>query len=80
MVKTLELAISKAAELPEAAQEELGRAMLRWIRSRARLVADLDVGVRQLDAGHAREINIEAFLRKARGRYSLERRARKASR
>jgi len=62
MVKTLELAISRAAELPEAAQEALGRQMLRQIRALAELRAEIDVGIRELDAGLGRELDIEELL------------------
>ena len=41
MVKTLELAIAKAAELPEAAQEQLGRELLERIDSLSKLRAEI---------------------------------------
>ena len=62
MVKTLELAISKAAELPEAAQEALGREMLRRIQALDELRAEIDIGIRELDAGLGRELDIEELL------------------
>jgi hypothetical protein len=62
MVKTLELAISKAAELPEAAQEALGREMLRRIQALDELRADIDIGIRELNAGLGRELDIEELL------------------
>ena len=62
MVKTLELAISKAAELPEAAQEALGREMLRRIQALDELRAEIDIGIRELNAGLGRELNIEELL------------------
>jgi hypothetical protein len=42
MVKIRELAISKAAELPEAAQEQLGRELLERLDSLAELRAELE--------------------------------------
>jgi hypothetical protein len=65
MVRTLEIAISKAAELPEAAQEQLGREMLERIDSLAELRAALEVGVRQLDAGEGKELDIEEVIKRA---------------
>ena len=62
MVKTLELAISKAAELPEPAQEALGREMLRRIQALEELRAEIDIGIRELDAGLGRELDIEELL------------------
>ena len=66
MVKTLELAISKAAKLPEAAQEQLGRELLERIHTLAELRAEIDVGIRELDAGRGEELDIEDVIRQAR--------------
>jgi hypothetical protein len=66
MVRTLEIAISKAAELSDAAQEQLGREMLERIDSLAELRAALEVGVRQLDAGEGKQRDIEEVIRRAR--------------
>jgi hypothetical protein len=68
MVKTLELAFSKAAALPDAAQEQIGREMIAYIDKLNALRADLEVGIRQLDAGEGRELDIEDLLRRARAR------------
>jgi hypothetical protein len=64
MVKTLELAISKAAALPEAAQEQLGRELLDRIEGLNQLRADLEVGIAQLDAGMGRELDIEDVIKR----------------
>ena len=66
MVKILELALSKAAALPEAAQEQLGRELLDRIDSLATLRAELEIGIRELDAGLGEELDIEDFIRQAR--------------
>jgi hypothetical protein len=66
MVRTLEIAISKAAELPEAAQEQLGREILECIDALAELRPAIEVGVRQLDAGEGKELDIEAVIGQAR--------------
>ncbi len=70
MVRTLEIAISKAAELPEAAQEQLGREILERIDSLAELRAALEVGVRQLDAGEGKELDIEEVIKRARAAHA----------
>jgi hypothetical protein len=62
MGKTLELAMSKAAALPEAAQEALGRELLRQIDALAALRAEIDAGLAELDAGLGREIDFDALL------------------
>ena len=62
MVKTLELAFSKAASLPDAAQEQLGREILDRLDALARLRAEVEIGIKQLDAGEGRELDVESFL------------------
>jgi hypothetical protein len=65
MAKTLELAISKAAELPEAAQEQIGRELLERIDTFAELRAAIEIGVSELDAGMGRELEIEDLIEHA---------------
>jgi hypothetical protein len=64
MVKALELAITKAANLSEAAQ--LGRELLERIDGLSRLRADIQVGLDELDAGKGEELDIEELIREAR--------------
>ncbi|HEX9324066.1 MAG TPA: hypothetical protein VF913_18400 [Xanthobacteraceae bacterium] len=64
MVKTLELALSKAAELPEAAQEQLGRELLERIDTLSKLRSE--VGLKELDDGKGEELDLEDFLREVR--------------
>ncbi len=66
MVKTLELAMTKAAALPEAAQEQLGRELLERIDTLAKLRTEIEAGVRELDAGLGEELDIEDIIRQAR--------------
>jgi hypothetical protein len=66
MVKTLELAISKASALSDAAQEQLGRELLERIDALGRLRAEVEIGIRQLDAGEGRELDVEDVIRQAR--------------
>jgi hypothetical protein len=61
MVKTLEL--SKAAALPEAAQEQLGRELLDRIERLNQLRTELEVGLAQLDAGMGKELDIEHVIK-----------------
>lgn len=65
MVRTLELALSKAATLPDAAQEQLGRELLDSIEALAKLRAEIEVAVRQLDDGIGEELDIEEFIKQA---------------
>ena len=58
MVKTLEIAISKAAALPEAAQEQLGREILDRVEALKNLRAEIEAGIRELDAGLGEELDL----------------------
>jgi hypothetical protein len=66
MVKTLELAMARAAALPEAAQEQLGRELLERLDALAALRGELEAGLRELDRGEGEELDIEEFIRSAR--------------
>jgi hypothetical protein len=66
MVKTLELAITRIANLPEAAQEQLGREMLERIEALQQLRAEVEVGIRELDAGLGEALDVEDVIRQAR--------------
>jgi len=70
MVKILELAMTKAANLPEAAQEQLGLELLERIDALAELRADIEVGLRELDAGLGEELDIEDVIRQARDEHA----------
>ena len=66
MVKTLELALSKAAALSEEAQEHLGRELLERIDALAALRAEIEAGLRELDTREGEELDIEEFIKDAR--------------
>jgi hypothetical protein len=66
MVKALELAIAKAADLPEAAQEQLGRDLLERIDALSSLRADIQAGLDELDAGQGEPLDVEELIRQAR--------------
>ena len=70
MVKTLEIAIAKAASLPESAQEQLGRELLERIETLAKLRAEIEIGIRELDAGLGEELDIEDVIRQARAEHA----------
>ena len=65
MVKTLELALARAARLSAEAQEHLGRELLERIDSLAALRAEIEAGLRELDAGEGEELDIEEFIKQA---------------
>ena len=72
MVKTLEIAIRKVATLPEAAQEQLGREILERIETLAQLRAEIEIGIRELDAGMGEKLDIEDVIREARAEHARE--------
>jgi hypothetical protein len=65
MVKTLEIAISKVSNLSEAAQEQLGRELLERIETLEQLRNEIEVGIRELDAGLGEELDIDKVIEQA---------------
>jgi hypothetical protein len=64
MVKTLEQAIAQLSRLPEADQEQIGRQLLSHVEKLSALRADIDKGLRSLDAGKGSTVNIEDLVQK----------------
>jgi hypothetical protein len=64
MVKTLEQAIEQISRLPDADQEQIGRKLLSHVEKLNALRAEIDKGVRSLDAGKGSALDIEDFLRR----------------
>jgi len=62
MGTALKLAMAKAADLSEAAQEQLGRELLERIEALTQLRAEIDVGVSELDAGLGEELDLDELL------------------
>jgi Arc/MetJ-type ribon-helix-helix transcriptional regulator len=62
MVKTLQKAIAEVASLPDADQEEIGRKLLSHVEKLRRLRADIDAGLRSLDEGKGKSVDIEKFI------------------
>jgi hypothetical protein len=63
----LDIAISKAQALPEAAQEQIGRDVLLRIEKLEQLRADLQIGIDELDAGKGTVIDMADVKARARG-------------
>ena len=63
MTKVLREAIAKVEALPEAEQDRIARELIVYLDKLGALRADLAVGIRQLDAGEGRELNIDDFLK-----------------
>ena len=69
MVKTLELAIAEVANLPDADQEQIGRRLLSHVEKLRKLRAEADKGIRSLDRGEGKPLDVEEFLREKNERY-----------
>ena len=63
MVKALEQAIAEVERLPAEDQEQIGWALLSHLEKLRALRAEIDQGIRSLDAGQGREFNIDDFIR-----------------
>jgi hypothetical protein len=63
MVKSLELAIAEVANLPEADQEQIGRRLLSHVEKLRQLRMEVDKGIRSLDEGAGRPLDLEDFIR-----------------
>jgi hypothetical protein len=63
MVSTLEIAISEVSSLPDADQERIGQQVLSHVEKLRRLRAEIDKGIRSLDAGEGEPLDVEDFLR-----------------
>jgi predicted transcriptional regulator len=64
MVKALQKAIAEIASLPDADQEEIARKLLSHVEKLRQLRADIDAGLRSLDEGKGKPLDIEQFIRR----------------
>ena len=69
MVKTLEKAIAEVSNLPDADQEQIGLQLLSHVEKLRRLRAEIDKGIRSLDAGEGEPLDVEDFLRRQNERH-----------
>lgn len=63
MVRTLEIAIAEISNLSAADQEQIGQQLLSHVEKLRQLRAEIDKGIRSLDAGEGKSLDVEAFLR-----------------
>jgi hypothetical protein len=69
MVRTLEKAIAEVSNLPDADREQIGQRLLSHVEKLRQLRADIDKGIRSLDAGEGEPLDIEAFLKQENERH-----------
>ena len=65
MVKTLERAMEELASLPEADQEQIGLRLMSHVDKLRQLRIDIDKGLRSLDAGEGKPLDIEEFIQQS---------------
>ena len=70
MNKMVEKAVGELSTLPEQVQDQLAAELLRKVEKWRALKADIDEGIADLEAGNAREIDMEDFIRRARARHA----------
>jgi hypothetical protein len=69
MVRILEQAIAEIESLPATDQEQIGRKLLSHVEKLRLLRDDINEGVRSLDAGKGRELDVEDLIRRKNERY-----------
>jgi hypothetical protein len=70
MTKTLEKAIAMVSDLPRADQDQIGRELVAHVRKLQKLRADLEKGIRSLEGGKGKPLDIDEFLKRARRRHA----------
>ena len=68
MTKVMKDAIDEVSSLPESDQETIGRQLLSHVEKLRRLRVEIDRGAASLDAGRGRELDIDAFVQRAKER------------
>lgn len=66
MSKIFENAVAEAARLPETAQEKIGQELQAYVEKLHRLRGDVELGIRSLDAGAGKAVDIEDIIKRAR--------------
>jgi hypothetical protein len=66
MTKVLDDALAEVARLPESDREAIGRELLAHVEKLRALRADLATGLRSLDRGEGREVDVNRVIGRAR--------------
>jgi hypothetical protein len=72
MTRVLRDAIAKVEALPEAEQDRIARELIDYLDKLKALRAEVEIGIRQLDAGEGRDLNIEDVINQAREEHGRE--------
>ena len=68
MTSTLEFVVAKASKLPEAAQDQIALEMLDRVLAFEHLRAEIEIGIREADAGLAEPLDFDDVIRRGRER------------
>ncbi len=69
MTKTFQLAMKKASQMSESIQDEIGMEILERVDTSAWLRHEIELGIRDLDAGRRVQIDAGAFIKEVRRRH-----------
>jgi hypothetical protein len=69
MTKILEEAIAEVETLPQASQQKIGDELLAHVKKMHILRAELQKGVRSLEQGEGRELDVGDVIKRARAKY-----------
>jgi len=64
MVRNLELAIAELEKSGDADQQDIAQRLLSHVEKLRKLRSEVDRGMRSLDAGEGRRLDIDDFLRR----------------
>jgi signal transduction histidine kinase len=63
MTRVLREAIAKVEALSEAEQDRIARELIDYVDKLSALRAEVEIGVRQLDAGQGRSLDLEDVIK-----------------
>jgi hypothetical protein len=69
MTNALKEAIAEVETLPEAAQQKIGQELLLHVDKVRRLRSELEKGIRSLDHGEGRGLDIEDVIKRGRAQH-----------
>jgi hypothetical protein len=73
MTKALKEVLAEVETLPQADQENISRQVLNHVEKLRALRADIDAGIRSLDDGQGREVDMDDVISVARHQHAKER-------
>lgn len=72
MSKVFQDAVAEAARLPEATQEKIGQELRAYVAKLGRLRGDIEEGIRSLDAGAGKAVDVEDVIKRVRARHDKD--------